>query len=455
MKLLRFDNIVGYETSLEDSTGEQNFYLYGTIGVDINVQALIRELNQIRAGVETLNFFMHSPGGMVYEGYALLTSIRRLQGQYKTVGYIDGIAASMMSAIAVSFDELKVSPTSKMIIHDPMYGLDLYGSYNRKALEDLQDLIENMKETLDGDADILASIYAGKTGMNAEDVKTKWLDDGKDHHFTPEEMVNLGLADSIAETIPTGNIKPVEVEKEQWITFAETGLKAAALTGGKPDVYRGVGEKVLQKFTFVKNSAIFSDETDTDSNQKTPGMKIFASLAKQYGVEQSTVKNIVDAYESDVQATLTQAQADVTRLEALVEEHKTARQTATDTIKDLKADLRKAKVTGVVDDVIADVVKNNKGKAVNKKILDRLNALALDFMEYEEAEDETRAENVKEHMKLLAENNLIPVGRDPDLEDDKGSRGKGEETTLEDDIEAAIERGKAKAEARKQTWNVN
>lgn len=456
MKVIKkVDSPLGYVAS--NGSGKRSYWLYGTIGLDINVDSLIKDLNEIGSDVHTLEFYMHSPGGLVYEGYALLTAIRRVSSQYNTIGYIDGIAASMMSAIAMTFDKLYVSETSKMIIHDPMVGMDLWGHYNRKALGEIKELIEDLEASLAGDATILSKLYAQKVGKSPDQIMDMWLNDGKDHHFTPEEMIAEGLADEIIDQYPEVPSQIVDVNQNQWEELAKesmAGLHSAAIASSTPLIYRGEGENKFKDFSITKNlskllKVVKSDE-QFNNEKKLYTMDIFANLSKRFGIEADTVKNMIASYESSVTSELNESKAEVTRLNELVAEYKVSEKKNSDVIASLRDQVRESKVHDVVATVKAEATKDSPRSVVNKNIDEKLAALAMDYLQAEEEEPEsTRSAHIKEHMQLLAKNNIVPIGSDPNL---THNTGPDKDPAGDDNLEEAKKIGKKIAEKNKTKW---
>lgn len=104
-----------------------------------------------------LNIYINSGGGSVFAGMAIYNMLKRHEG-FKTV-YVDGIAASIASVIALAGDRVVIPQNAYFMIHKPWIGL--CGAYNSdkliKAAEDLDRIEEgilnvyqdNLKEEID------------------------------------------------------------------------------------------------------------------------------------------------------------------------------------------------------------------------------------------------------------------------------------------------------------------
>lgn len=411
-----------------DVDNTHNIFIYGVIGWDMNVQSLFRELNNIPSGVTNLDFYYHTPGGLLSEGLALLTNMNRLKKDYYVRNHIDGMAASMGSALVVTGHETIASPTSEMMIHDPRYNLDIYGGFNRSKIEDLIEQLEDIHEELDNDTDVIAYPYAIKTGMSVQEVRDKWLEDGKDHWLTPSMMLEAGLIDRIAEE---EFVKPPEVEEEEeedWLTGLMTDMKAAVASGREIDPYVGKNQKLVQTFAFQPKNSDHQNNSDPDSKsakQQKSAMDELKVIARQLNLNPEASAQVIRDTVAQLQSDLQEKEKTINSQQELIDQYKTTKNENETKIANLEEELRDSKCGSVVDEVVADVTKNVEGKDVNKNIKPKLEALAAQHLEAKSKGNDTVAENMLDHMKLLAKDSLIPIGKNPELADgDKGSSRK-------------------------------
>lgn len=429
------------------STGTRaDVFLYGVIGWEINVGSFQEEIKKLPNDTKEINFYLHSPGGYVSEGFVLLTTLARLRSKYYTRMFIDGQAASMGSAIALEADETHASPTSEMMIHSAWSGLDIYGGFNSNEIDALIEDLKTVKESLDVDTDIMASFYAAKTGLSVEEIKSKFLD-GKDHYLSPEKMLEFGFIDSIIDfDLP----KPDAIEFEEesaWLDGAMKSYKAAASSIKTP--YRGIFDKKLSTFAFSKQA---NYNKEVKSQQKLDIMNKI--VAKILGLDVNSSEEIIT---SGVQALADKnksLEAKLTAQQTMIDDLKTAKQSAEDKVNQLSADVLATKATSIVNEVKTACA--TKGMQVNKNIDDSLNALAVSHLKALEEGDETSAKNFKEHMELKAKASLIPVGEDPNFKskDDRSSEGNANlsKEHLEKVRAEAIAKAKANADKRKRTY---
>lgn len=145
----------------------------------ISAQGLINELNELTAS--TINVRINSPGGAVFEAIAIYNA---LMSHSATINvYVDSLAASAASVIAMAGDSITMMVGSQMMIHDAM-GIEMG---NAAELREFADF-------LDRQSDNIASIYAEKSGESTEEMRALML---AETWLYAEEAVELGLADKV------------------------------------------------------------------------------------------------------------------------------------------------------------------------------------------------------------------------------------------------------------------
>lgn len=162
--------------------------IYGNIGDRWNedgvvASELVRDLSALQA--DTINLRINSYGGSVPDGLAIYNALRRHKATVNV--FVDGVAISCASYIAMAGDTITMAKNSQMMIHAPW--TFAYGNSN--------DMREQA-DILDRYAKAMASAYADKSGKTYEDALAL-LTDGKDHWFLAEEAVAEGFADQVGE----------------------------------------------------------------------------------------------------------------------------------------------------------------------------------------------------------------------------------------------------------------
>ncbi|MCH5690033.1 Clp protease ClpP [Niabella sp. W65] len=92
--------------------------LYGYIGeFDLSANAFVRELRALEKDYSKINIRINSAGGSVFEGIAIYNAILSSTAEINT--YIDGLAASMASIIALAGKRVYISNNATYMTHLP------------------------------------------------------------------------------------------------------------------------------------------------------------------------------------------------------------------------------------------------------------------------------------------------------------------------------------------------
>ncbi|WP_276239959.1 ClpP-like prohead protease/major capsid protein fusion protein [Pasteurella multocida] len=153
-------------------------------GWGISAKAFAKQLKDL-GNVKKINLHIHSPGGSVFDGMAIFNLLNNHTA--KKIVYIDGLAASMASVIAMVGDVVIMPENAMMMIHKP-WGIQGGDAEDMRKYADLLDKIE----------ETLISAYTKKTGKSAEELaemlaEETWL--------SGQECVEHGFADQLAEPV--------------------------------------------------------------------------------------------------------------------------------------------------------------------------------------------------------------------------------------------------------------
>ena len=178
--------IMGKEwyTIKNNASNTLDVYLFNDIGTfGITAQSFIDEIKEYDN--KELNIHINSLGGEVFEGMAIYSIIQRRKA--KTTVYIEGIAASIASVIALAADEVIMSENSLLMIHNAWGGTQ----------GDAEDM-RKQADVLDKITNEIAEVYIKKTKLPYDRV-VEMMDE--ETWLTAEEAVALGFVDSISEPI--------------------------------------------------------------------------------------------------------------------------------------------------------------------------------------------------------------------------------------------------------------
>lgn len=164
--------------------------LYGDIGEwsDVSSGDIARELMKAEAQFKKIDVRINSNGGEVYAGIAIFNAFRNSKADITI--YVDGIAASMASVIALCGKPVHMSKYARLMLHSVSGGV--YG--NKKAIQECLSEIEGLEDTL-------CDMYASRINKSKDEIKASYFD-GKDHWIKAKEALALGLIDGIYDADP-------------------------------------------------------------------------------------------------------------------------------------------------------------------------------------------------------------------------------------------------------------
>lgn len=140
-------------------------------------------LDGISSSTREIRLHINSPGGEVFEAFAILNLLRSHPA--RVVAVVDGLAASAASFIAAGADELVMAPNSELMIHDA-WGVCIG---NAADMRDLAGRLDHL-------SDNVASIYAAKAGGGVPQWRDAML---AETWYSAQEAVSAGLADRVGQ----------------------------------------------------------------------------------------------------------------------------------------------------------------------------------------------------------------------------------------------------------------
>ena len=160
--------------------------IYDEIGFwGVSAASFAQDLKSCGNNLKQINLHIHSPGGDVFDGIAIYNLLKNHPANVTV--YIDGLAASMASVIAMAGNEVIMPENAMMMIHKP-WGIQGGDAEDMRKYADLLDKVENT----------LIPAYASKTGKTPEELAEMlsaetWLNG--------RECVEQGFADKLAEPL--------------------------------------------------------------------------------------------------------------------------------------------------------------------------------------------------------------------------------------------------------------
>jgi ATP-dependent Clp endopeptidase proteolytic subunit ClpP len=294
-----------YNIKAEASSKSADVYIFDEIGTfGLTAQSFIEEIKSYKDTPMSLH--INCVGGDVFEGMAIYNVLKKRTA--RTTVYIEGIAASMGSVIALAGDEVIMAENSLFMIHNA------WGGAMGEATE-----IRKTAALLDKISGEIADIYTKKTNLPYNRVQ-EMMDE--ETWLSADEAYNLGFIDSISDAIKVA--AKYDVSKFKNITDKEiqnklsVNLKSKKMTEELKNWFNAKVEEIIAK---VKSS----DESETADVKEV---------------------EVMMADEKEVSEKLSGFEAKVTELNSFVTDLEGEKETLTQEVERLNALLSKADAKG-------------------------------------------------------------------------------------------------------------
>jgi ATP-dependent protease ClpP protease subunit len=167
--------------------------LYGVVGDELSGLSA----KQFRAELATIpaktpiDLHIHSEGGDFFDGVAIHNQLKQRHGEVSV--FVDSMAASAASIVAMAGKTITMAKHSWMMIHEVHAGGFFYGNVDvwKKLLQDEIPRMESLNEELQ-------DFYSSRWNDSAGDLREAI---NRETWFTAEETVAAGLADSVGDQL--------------------------------------------------------------------------------------------------------------------------------------------------------------------------------------------------------------------------------------------------------------
>jgi len=221
-----------------------DIYIFDEIGTyGVTAQDFISEIKGLKD--MPINLRINSLGGDVFDGMAMYNVIKRRES--KTTVYIEGIAASIATIIALGADEVVMAENSLFMIHNAWGGASGEAKDMRKTAETLEKITSE-----------LTDIYVKKTGLSYDAV-AQMMDE--ETWLNAEEAYKLRFIDTISDSIKVA--AKYDVSKFKNITQEEIKNKLSININNKKmtnELKEWFNSKVEEIVTSVKGEVKVSED---------------------------------------------------------------------------------------------------------------------------------------------------------------------------------------------------
>lgn len=165
-------------------------FIYDQIGEDwwtgegVTAKQFANDINAVRAG--EIHLHLNSPGGSVFDGVAIYNAL--VKHPAKVTTYIDGLAASIASVIALAGDRVVMAENALFMIHNPS-----------GAVQGTADDMRRMADTLDRirEGSLLSTYMTRSTLSEAELIEA--ID--AETWYTAAEAQAAGFIDEVSTAV--------------------------------------------------------------------------------------------------------------------------------------------------------------------------------------------------------------------------------------------------------------
>ena len=314
-----------YNISGKASDGIADIYIFDEIGAyGLNAQSFIDEIKPFKNSA--LNIHINCVGGDVFDGMAIYNVIKKRTA--RTTVYIEGIAASMGSVIALAADTVVMAENSLFMIHNAWGG----------AMGEAKEMKKTAK-LLDKISGEIADIYVKKTNLPYSKVE-EMMDE--ETWLNADEAYELGFIDSISDAIKVAAKYDVSkfknITNEEMSNKLSVNLKSKKMTDELKAWFNGKVEDIIAR--------VKSESSDNEA------------------VESTEVSEITIADEAEILNKFSDFEAEAIELNGSIAELEGEKITLTEEVERLSALLSKAEAKGTDISTEGDpaVVKNEVEK---------------------------------------------------------------------------------------------
>lgn len=189
VKIMSAKNWYRFENKADDSV---NIYVYDEISLyGINASDFVKDLNNVTA--KTINLFINSPGGNVFDGVTMYNALKRHSAKVHVT--IDGLAASIASVIAMAGDTIDIAKNAMIMVHRAWS----YQVGNKNDMIKMADMLDKI------DINTIITSYTDKTGLTSDEL-IPILD--AETWISAQEAKDMGFVDSVGgDTDAKGSFK--------------------------------------------------------------------------------------------------------------------------------------------------------------------------------------------------------------------------------------------------------
>jgi ATP-dependent Clp protease, protease subunit len=145
--------------------------------------------------VSTINLSINSGGGSVFDGIAIYNMLKTHKATVNV--YVEGLAASIASVIAMAGDTITMRSGSMMMVHMPW-------TLSQGNAEEMRKTADTLEKT----GDSIVDIYSERTGISPDNIRNIM---NEETWLSAEEAVEQGWATKLDKKEAVMNSVPKEI----------------------------------------------------------------------------------------------------------------------------------------------------------------------------------------------------------------------------------------------------
>jgi ATP-dependent protease ClpP protease subunit len=244
-------NKTWYSIKAKKGTNRAEILIYDEIGMfGVSAEAFKKEVDAL--DVATIDVRLNTPGGSVWDGVAIYNSL--VSHKAKIITWVDSLAASAGSLIAMAGDVRMIAENAFLMIHEPWTVAVGNSGEFRSVANRLDKLTTSYVKTYAGASGLhnqqVLTMMEAETWLDAEEaVKLGFADEefniaGEDKNFTTSGRYDLSKYKNVPQgLIPSG--EPDIISKER--RAMEVALRGAGASRREATVIVAAGMKALQR----------------------------------------------------------------------------------------------------------------------------------------------------------------------------------------------------------------
>lgn len=157
---------------------------------EISAQAFATDLSKLPSSVKRLDIHINSPGGSMAEANAIYS--RLADHRSEKIVYIDGLAASAASIVAMVGHKIYIRANANMMIHLP----------SALAMGNADDM-RTTAAALDSVTESMLNVYARRTKLGRDEIRSMM---SAETWMSPQVAVEKGFADEMRGVVKTAAV---------------------------------------------------------------------------------------------------------------------------------------------------------------------------------------------------------------------------------------------------------